>query len=49
MQVRIEYKINIFNDFFFLFLCKFSLLPEHTKKRRAFGIVFVGTTNGKVN
>jgi hypothetical protein len=29
-------------------LLKFSLLPEHTKKRRAFGVVFVGTTNGKV-
>ena len=28
---------------------KFSLLPEHTKKRRAFGVVFAGTTNGKVS
>jgi hypothetical protein len=33
----------------YILLKKFSLLPEHTKKRRAFGIVFVGTTNGKVN
>ncbi|UJR31151.1 hypothetical protein I4U23_018658 [Adineta vaga] len=48
------YLLNIFevnNDCFFTKLCCvmwFSLLPEHTKKRRAFGVVFVGTTNGKL-
>ncbi|CAF1143690.1 unnamed protein product [Adineta ricciae] len=48
------YLLNMFevnDDCFFTKLCCvmwFSLLPEHTKKRRAFGVVFVGTTNGKL-
>ncbi|CAF4622067.1 unnamed protein product [Rotaria sp. Silwood1] len=49
-----SYLINIFEvneECLFTKLCCFmwfSLLPEHTRKRRAFGVVFVGTTNGKV-
>ncbi|CAF0778709.1 unnamed protein product [Adineta steineri] len=48
------YLLNMFevkDDCLFTKLCCvmwFSLLPEHTKKRRAFGIIFVGTTNGKL-
>ncbi|CAF4515317.1 unnamed protein product [Rotaria sp. Silwood2] len=49
-----SYLINLFEvkeECLFTKLCCFmwfSLLPEHTKKRRAFGVVFVGTTNGKL-
>lgn len=49
-----SYLINLFevnDECQFTKLCCimwFSLLPEHTRKRRAFGIVFVGTTNGKL-
>ncbi|CAF0980083.1 unnamed protein product [Rotaria sordida] len=49
-----SYLMNIFevkDECLFTKLCCFmwfSLLPEYTRKRRAFGVVFVGTTNGKL-